>query len=82
MPKIVIEVKEPLKDGDVLVYKNGYFIGANIISLLPELKALNKNIVALNARLSNDEKRTEELRESINEEFTKVYGALGELIKQ
>lgn len=51
MAKIVLEIKKPLRNGDILVYKEGEFIPCDIRILLPELKVLRERIDALEGKI-------------------------------
>ena len=46
--KIVIEVDEKLRDGELLVYKDGIVKSVEIHMLLPELKKIQKNEEKIN----------------------------------
>lgn len=42
--KLVIEIKGKVREGDILVFKEGSFIAVKVKSLLPELEKLQKQI--------------------------------------
>lgn len=69
MKKIILEIKEKLRDGEILQYKDGAVKSVEIHQLLPDLTNLNKIvknqgelICDLTARVAELEKKVKELR--------------------
>ena len=79
--KILIDVEKTLKEGDVLIYKDGKMVPAYLRNLLPELKKHEQSICELNERLDLFKQDLFNLKNEINARFKELYVALNEVIK-
>lgn len=50
--KVVLELDKKLKDGELLIYKDGIIKSVEIHELLPELKKLKNSIKVTNDRIN------------------------------
>ena len=53
MPKVVIDIKEPFEENDILVFKKGQFHPVRIKTWLPELDSLQHQIDVLKEENTN-----------------------------
>ena len=61
MPKIVLEINKPLKDNDILIYKDGEFIPLCLNNIIIKLE---RKIEKLEAELENHKKEVQEKQEA------------------
>lgn len=60
--KVVLELDKQLKDGDLLIYRNGKLCGITINELIPELKEIKLNIKGLQEFQKDADAKIKELR--------------------
>ena len=60
--KTVIEIDKKLKEGDILVYRNGKLQSVEIHELLPELKTMKSDIKELQEFKEDADTKIKELR--------------------
>lgn len=66
--KTVIEIDKKLKEGEILIYKDGKLRGVEIHELLPELKTIKADIKALQDFQVDADAKIKELRGEDDEE--------------
>lgn len=66
--KTVIEIDKKLKEGEILVYKDGKLRGVDIHELLPELRDIKSDIKGLQEFQKDADAKIKELRGEDDEE--------------
>lgn len=66
--KTVIEIDKKLKEGEILVYKDGKLRGVDIHELLPELRDIKSDIKGLQEFQKDADTKIKELRGEDDEE--------------
>ena len=65
MPKLVLEIKKPLRDNDILIYKDGEFIPCDVntlfIKINREVKELKEEIANLKEEIKTKDAEQDKL---------------------
>lgn len=67
MKEVVLPLDKSLRDGELLIYKNGKVYSVEIHELLPEFKRLDKRLDEIDERIKKNDNSIVELAQIIKE---------------